>query len=472
MIFTFFAVLVLLALRLGGKGAILSQIPSPYDEIILHTIGVALWAAIFLFADRLIRRFYWEGYLRRHRKQDTPALIEDIVTVSLAVIGIAIGLVFEAGMSLTGIVTAGGATAIVIGIALQNVIQDLFSGLSINFDGSYAIGDYLTIYSEQFPDAKYGRVSGITWRTTFLRLEDGRRLMLPNRLVTTNPMLNHSRPPGAKRLSVKVLVDVRFPAERAMSILLGEAFKAVRQSGLARTPEPSVVLTNLGHDAVSYEVRFYANPDEIEPAAAQSKVAELLHAALLHHRLPSPTQQVELTPPPPGEREYGEMEVRDALAGVDLFIDILNEEQIMALANECQVTEFARDETFIRQGETTASMFVILEGAARVSVDTANNEKQDVAVLGAGEVVGEMSLMTGAPRTATVTAITPMRVLEITKPPVEALLKASPDLLERFGRVLAQRQLELAELHHALRKEDIEDDLLSRMKAFFSRVFG
>jgi CRP-like cAMP-binding protein len=374
-------------------------------------------------------------------------------------------------MSLTGIVTAGGATAIVIGIALQNVIQDLFSGLSINFDGSYAIGDWLTIYSEQFPGSKYGRVSGITWRTTFLRLEDGRRLMIPNRLVTTNPMLNHSRPPGAKRLSVELLIGTRFPSGRAISILLGEAFKVVRQRGLVRSPEPSVVLIKLGQDAATYEVRFYANPDEIEPSIAQSMVTEALQAALVRHRLPSPTQQVELVPAPAGEREYGEMEVRDALARVDLFMDILNDEQIAALSNSCEVAEFERDTTFIHQGEITASMFVILEGAARVSIETTTHDKQDVAVLGAGEVVGEMSLMTGAPRTATVTAVTPLRVLEITKPPIEALLKASPDLLERFGRVLAQRQLELAELHHAARKEDVEGDLLSRMKAFFSRVF-
>src|ERR1700680_4958123 len=99
MIFSFFAVLVLLALRLGGKGPILGLIASPYDEIILHTIGVTLWGAVFVFLDRLIRRFYWEGYLRRRRKQDTPALIEDIVTAALVVTGISIGLVFDAEMS-------------------------------------------------------------------------------------------------------------------------------------------------------------------------------------------------------------------------------------------------------------------------------------------------------------------------------------------------------------------------------------
>jgi len=470
-IFAFFSILVLMLLRLGGKGPILSQIPAPYSDVLLHTLGVALVAAITLFIDRLIRHFYWDGYLRRKRNQETPALIEDIVTVLLFVTGISIGLYFEAGMSFAGIITAGGATAIVVGIALQNVIQDLFGGLSINFDGSYGIGDWLTIYSDQFPDSKFGRVSGINWRTTFLRLEDGRRLMVPNRIVTANPVLNHSKPVGPKRVSIELVLDMRFPADRAMSILLGEAFKGVRQPKLLRSPEPSVLITKLGQDAANYEVRFYIDPEEIEPAVAQSLMTEHIHGALLRHRLPSPAAQVELTQPPSGLREYGEEEVRDALSGVELFQDALSDGQIAALGAHCKVMDFARGQTFIRQGETTASMFIILEGAARVSVALPDSQSTDVAVLGAGEVVGEMSLMTGAPRTATVSAITPLRALEITKPPIEGLLKASPELLERFGRVLARRQLELSKLGED-KEEEFEDDLLSQMRAFFGRVFG
>src|SRR6202044_723945 len=110
------------------------------------------------------------------------------------------------------------ATAIILGIALQVVIQDLFSGLSINFDGSYAIGEWLTVYSEHLPEPAYGCISGITWRTTFLKLEDGRRFMVPNHIMTSNPVVNHSRPLEAKRLSVQVSVDNRIPADRVMDM--------------------------------------------------------------------------------------------------------------------------------------------------------------------------------------------------------------------------------------------------------------
>ncbi len=179
-------------------------------------------------------------------------------------------------MSFTGFITASGATAIVIGIALQTVIQDMFSGLSINFDGSYSLGegDWLTIYTDQMPEPLYGCVSGITWRSTFLRLDDGRRVMVPNHISTANPVMNHSRPADAKRLSVKVGIDARMPADRVTDMLLGEAFKAARRPGLARTPEPSVILTRLTSDAMFYEVRFYFHPDQIEPAAAKSIVLE------------------------------------------------------------------------------------------------------------------------------------------------------------------------------------------------------
>ncbi len=96
----------------------------------------------------------------------------------------------------------------------------------------------------------------------------------------------------------------------------------------------------------------------------------------------------------------------------------------------------------MQQGESAASMFILLEGAARVSVLGQSNDSREVAVLATGDVVGEMSLMTGAPRNATVTALTRVRALEITKEPVEALLRKSPECWSASSQVLAVREQE------------------------------
>jgi CRP-like cAMP-binding protein len=126
---------------------------------------------------------------------------------------------------------------------------------------------------------------------------------------------------------------------------------------------------------------------------------------------------------------------------------------------------------FIRQGENGTSMFLILEGAARVSVHMANAEVRDVAVLVSGDMVGEMSLMTGAPRTAWVTSLSAMRVLEVTKESIESLLAAEPSLLERFSHVLAARQSGLSEIaSSAHQKLSLQSDILTQMRQFFSRM--
>ena len=465
-------VLILLGTgRYFANDAVFVGMPAPVAAPLVVALGVLTIVSGMVLIDRLVRYFYWDGYLRRKRKRDTPALIEDLFTIALVVLGASFGLFFEAGVSFTGLLTASGATAIVLGIALQTVIQDLASGLSINLDGSYAIGDWLTIYSDQFPDAVYGRVQGITWRTTLLRLDDGRGLIIPNRLVTSNPVLNHSRPPAPKRLTIEIPVDNRFPADRAMNILLGEAFRAVRQPPLSREPSPDILISKFDSDSTYFLVRFYADPALVDPETARSTMAEALHRSMLRHSLPMPVTNIEMVPSP-GSFEFDAKEARDAIGRVPIFKETLDAEQLDALVAASPVRVLPRGTAFIRQGDAGMSMFIILEGAARVSLAAADGEVRDVAVLAGGDIVGEMSLLTGSPRTATVTSLTSARVLEVTKDAVETLLKTSPGLLGHFSSVLAARQVALTEIaNREQRQKAVEKDMLDRMREFFSRVF-
>jgi len=474
MILALFLVAVLAVLRIEEAHRIMALIPAPYNEFTLHVIGVLLFAAVSLLIDRLIRYFYWDRWLRRRRKEDTPKLIEDIVTIVLLIVGLAAGLSFEAGLStIAGLITASGATAVILGFALQTVIQDLFSGLSINFDGSYEIGDWLTVYSDQFDGPMYGRVSGITWRTSYLTREDGVRMMVPNRIMTTNPVTNHTRPGGAKRHSVDVEVEIRVPSSRVIDMLLGEAFKAVRQFGMARTPDPEVVIKKLTADAVIYEVRFWFHPERISPSNAASVVQKALHDVIWLNELPLPVTQIEMTQPPNLAFTLGEQEMRDALKEAELFENVLNADQFELLAAHSKTLELPRGSLLMKQGDPPSSMFIIMEGAASVSVIGKDGEVNEVAISATGDIAGEMSLMTGANRNATVSALSRMRVLEIRKEAIEALLQMSPELLERFGRILAKRQHELDELaNRPSKREAVETDILTRMKKFFARALG
>ena len=427
----FLALALLLAARIGGSHLILAVVHPPYGTRLINALGVLAMVAAAFVVDGLVRIFYWDGYLRRKRGRHTPAVIEGMFTIALVVLAVSLGLFFEAGVSFAGVLTASGATAFVLGIALQAVINDVFSGLSVNFEGLFAIGDWLTIYSEHFPEPIYGRVQGIQWRTTFLRLNDGRRLMVPNHMLTSNPVMNHSRPLGAKRLFVEIPVANFFPAERASAILLAEAHRTVRVKPLSTYRDPDVLIDHFNVDAVVFHVRFYAELDESDPQTIKSIMAQALHRALLRHKVPSPISQMRLFPS--HERVPEEEEARSALRHVPIFAKVLSGDQLDALVKACEEHTLPIGSGFIRQGETSTSMFVILEGAARVSIAMPDGEEREVAVLAVGDIVGEMSLMTGAPRAASVKGLTAMRVLEVTKEAIETLLAAEPGLMERFS---------------------------------------
>lgn len=469
MIFALIATIFLGLLRFWAGTQIMAAVPKPFGGFVLHAIGVLFFIAVALLVDRIVRALFWNGYLRRRRGKDTPALIEDIVTFALLILGLSLGLYFEEGMSVTGLITASGATAVILGIALQVVIQDLFSGLSVNIDGAYAIGDWLTFYTDQIPEPLYGCVSGITWRTTYMRLEDGRRLMVPNHMMTSQPVVNHSRPPGPKRYFVEISADNRIPFKRLHDALLGEAFKVVNQEGFARHPEPSVVFDRLGEDGCYYHVRFYAYPGRISVARCKSAMLTAIQDVVLINDFASPVQQLELQPPPNLDFTMGEKETCATLERAPLFADTLDEQQIADLATYCNAIEFPRDSVLMRQGDPPGPMYIILEGAVSITVAAPGQESQEVAVSAAGDVVGEMSLMTGAPRNATATTLAALRVLEITKPGIEALLEKTPGLAERFSAILSQRQRQLDEVaDSAARRTTPETDILARMKSFFS----
>jgi CRP-like cAMP-binding protein len=472
MIATIVITLILLAARLFGAPFIKAYSPSHVDAI-MHLLTVALIICAAVLLDRLGRRFYWQGHVKKRRGRDTPRLVQDLVTVFIIAIALAIGLWWQEDLTLTDIAATSIGVAAAIGVALQADIQDVFSGLAMNYEDTCAIGDWVTIHSQDLKEPVFGRVSGLSWRSTFVTLEDGCRVSIPNHLFTSNPVVNHSRPRGAKQLTVEIRLDVRVPADRVMDMLLGEAFKAVRQPGLARRPEPDVLLTSLTDDAGVYAVRFWYYPDQITATPAKSVVLEALQDVLLQNELPTPVQQIEITQPPNIEFTLGSQEIHDGLSHAILFRNALNQEQREALASRCKAVEFPAGSVLMKQGDGADAMYIVLEGAVSITIGGEPAEQQEVAISATGDVVGEMSLMLGTPRTATVIALTRLRAIEITKGAIEDLFKTTPQLLERFSRVLAQRQFENQSMAaRRLDKGAVEGDILAKMRNFFSRAFG
>lgn len=167
------------------------------------------------------------------------------------------------------------------------------------------------------------------------------------------------------------------------------------------------------------------------------------------------------------------METRDVLGRTSLFADVLSDRQLDDLAARSKIYDVGKDRILMAEGDFGVSMFIIVDGKVDVTVAGTRHANRDVAMLGPGDIFGEMSLMTGARRAATVTSVEPTRVVEITKVALENVLTHSPELVDRFGAFLAKRRAELEEIaddEHATRILGIRtDEIAGAMRRLFGR---
>ena len=160
-----------------------------------------------------------------------------------------------------------------------------------------------------------------------------------------------------------------------------------------------------------------------------------------------------------------EIDARDVLAGIPLFREALDNRQIAHLAAQCEVVAFPAGALIMAEGDFGDSMFAIVEGDVSVTVHDRRGDEHGVALLMAGDIVGEMSLMTGARRAATVEAVTSVVAVEITKFALEGIFTRAPELIDRFALVLAARAAKLKEV---TAEADSHVDLVGRIR----RIFG
>ena len=165
------------------------------------------------------------------------------------------------------------------------------------------------------------------------------------------------------------------------------------------------------------------------------------------------------------------VDARDAVRWLRLFSDVLSPAQLDDLAAQCRPRTFRARSILMSQGDFGASMFGILDGVVSVSFVDPHARETAVATLSAGQVVGEMALLTGERRTATVTARTDVVALEITKPAVERIFEKAPDLVESFAATLAIRRAMLDQIA-ADSSGLLRDTLVRRMRKVFSGILA
>src|SRR5207237_3999261 len=239
-------------------------------------------------------------------------------------------------------------------------------------------------------------------------------------------------------------------------------------------PKAKVFLVDFADFAVIYEIKYYmgnhSRINEINDAVRTNVWYELKRRGIT---IPVPIRTLHVARKPARPAQDDHAEALSILRGEPLF-ECLSDERLTHLVTQARLNVFGRGEPVIEEGSPGDSMFVLLRGEANVLVSK-NGSTIQVATLNSGDCFGEMSLLTGEPRSATVRADADCYVMEIGKPTMAEVLHGAPECLEQLSQLLAQRKMEtdgiLKEARstddHALTERQYTANFLHRLRTFF-----
>ena len=460
--------------RLGLLFRLFCLILAFYAAIVVYGVH-APWrnhvgaAAILLstaLVVALINRYIWDFYFETKRQMPIPHFLREVVAgiIFLIVLLFVLSYGYHAEAQLKGLLAGSGVVAIIVGFAGQNLFAGIIGGISIQINRPYKVGDWLHV------GERFAEVMEINWRSTRLRTNDNIYLDIPNNEMVSHTIINLHYPTEVHAMRIRVGVEYKNPPNRVKDALFRAASTA---EGVLAEPPVKIYLVDFADFAVTYEIKFYmgnhARMNEIMDAVRTNVWYELKRQGIT---IPFPirTLQVERKAARPVQEEQAE--ALSILRGEPLF-GCLSDDQLNQLVKQARLNYFGRGEPVIEEGSPGDSMFVLLRGAANVSVSK-NGSTIQVATLSAGDCFGEMSLLTGERRSATVRADGDCYVMEIGKPVMAEVLRGAPGCLEQLSQLLAQRKMETEGIlkeartdEQSSKEREYTATFLHRLRTFF-----
>jgi CRP-like cAMP-binding protein len=359
--------------------------------------------------------------------------------------------------------TTSAALTVVLGLAAQSTLGNFFSGLVLQMERPFSLGDWITYGSHT------GRVIGITWKSTRIKTRDDVLIYLPNNELSNGILVNYSKPDRRVVCRINIGLEYGAPPNKVQQVILDVVNQHPK---VLAGPRPQVRLTSFDDFSINYEIRFWYE-NYINDPQIKADINNQLWYALRRNNIniPFPIRDLQHAHVERRhkreERKQLSLQIQTLLEKVPL-LKPLSDENREKLALEGTIQDYGTNEIIVRQGSAGDSLYIILDGACEVLYEKEGQRSKKIATIGKGDFFGEMSLLTGAVRSADVKALEYATVLRIDKALFSSILASDPDIIEQLGAAMAQHQQDLSnEANKIQDRSTVQRKLISRIRKFF-----
>jgi branched-chain amino acid transport system substrate-binding protein len=427
---TLFLFILLISVEIETVDTLLDDSNTYTIKMVTLFFDILWWIFPAMRLIQAIERFVWDP-LEIKTGNKIPTVVRLFLATFVYILTFFAIVAFVFDQKITSLLATSGVVAMIIGLAIQVNISNVFSGIAINLERPFRVGDWVKIGT-----LDEGKVVDITWRTTRIRTRNAIIVSIPNSKASESSIQNFGSKEDITEFWFTIKVDPAVDTRKVQKVLLDALLSA---EGVLKNPAPYTRLNEFSDWAADYIIGYcwkdYGKKNAVRKAVFTSIWTHLHRAgikpAMQRHEIHLYKGKGNITQ----NAEKPENVIKE----IDIFKTFDDEEKEYLISNSKTIS-YKPGDVVVKTGDTDRSMFVISEGVVSVQTMLENGKMLEVASLGAGNFFGEMAMLTGAKRTVDIVALTDTKLIQITNDNFEPLLKNHPEIMKQVNSVSNTRK--------------------------------
>ena len=400
------------------------------DGSAIKIFATLFWTVAIYSALSLLNAALFLGAKEGSWRANVPTLFLDLSRFILILVGVAIVLSTVWDADLGGLLTALGVGSIVIGLALQDTLSNIFAGISILFERPYSEGDWIEVAGT------VGKVTAINWRATRIQTRDGDMVVIPNGVMATETILNESRPAGPGYEEYIVGFSYDDPPNKVKDIML-ETIRATH--GVLTEPKPLVRTLSYDDSSISYQVRFAIEDFADLPTIKDDFASRIWYAAQRYGlNIPFPIRTVFHYD---GQQLDNAKLEQDSATKLSQVKDILlSDASVDELSTGVSVKHFGAGEIIIQVGERVHELYSVVSGEVCMAIlDKQSDAMHQVTCLDKGDLFGAASLFRNEPSSSQFKALSDVELIALSADTVMQMVERKPSFAREMEDLIEAR---------------------------------
>ncbi|PZO43254.1 MAG: small-conductance mechanosensitive channel [Pseudanabaena frigida] len=403
-------------------------------------VETLFWISVIYASLSLLNVFLFEEAEANTWRARMPKLLIDLSRLFLVLVGSAVVLAVVWGADLAGLATGLGVSSIVIGLALQDTLGSIMSGIALLLERPFSVGDWLRVGNSE-DRAIVGQVIDINWRSVRLVTLQRQTIVIPHQFISKEIINNYSQPERIYNQKINIGFSYDSPPNLVKQVLTSTALAT---QGVLAKPEPESKTVSYDETAIIYEVEFFIENFENVERILDLFMTRIWYAAQ-RNNLTLYRYRYEYALEASKKLDSTSSKLAQSLNSIPGFMPLIKESKNLdELSMGTALQHFGAGEKVIRQGEPCKALYVIIAGLANVTVSNKFGTELEVMTILRGEFFGEMALFSGKPSPVSVVAVDDLQVIAIYSDALNTTLESHPSLGREIGQIIEARSKALS----------------------------